>query len=106
MPNTLGDSRIHRSGVRGGSPAAQRCADCRHKPHEDEDYCQEMIWQGDNEFVGVCGCGWEMEESADDLGDLGDMLARVFGGFGEVLEAHAHNLQDAIEDVRALKGGT
>ncbi len=36
--------------------------------------------------------------------DLGRMLARIFGGFGDVLEGHAHNVEDAIADVRELGG--
>ncbi len=40
----------------------------------------------------------------DTQDDLGCMFARVHGGFGDALQGHAHNVEDAIADVRELGG--
>ncbi len=88
-PNTLRDSRVGRAGERGGLPAAQRCSLCLHPEHVGQ--CGWTDWLTKN-----CRC-----YSQD---DLGRMFARVHGGFGDALQGHAHNVEDAIADVRKLGG--
>ncbi len=128
-PNTLRDSRAGRAGERGSLPAAQRWtwsvgdrvqrrldvfegkSEMRHGVVTRRYSGYSATCSYYSELYDVRWDGWSEQHGflshdldRDTSDDLGRLFARVHGGFGDALQARAHNVEDAIADVRELGG--